>query len=104
MTESFDSAYYAELESRVTGVIRSVKDSFAPDQIAQLLELAEHNEPAVAVEMLSEMLVERDAPIAQSLFDDLCSLAQTMRLESDVSDRLRPLVRGAERRCSASGC
>ena len=93
MSEPFDSAYHRDLEFRVTDVIRSVEGSFPPSQIAQLLELAEHSEPAVAVEMLSEMLVERDTPIAQSLFDDLRSLAETMRLESDLSDTLRPLVR-----------
>jgi hypothetical protein len=94
VTEPFDAAYYADLESRVKGLVGSVESSLSPDQIAQLLQLAEHNEPGVAVEMLSEMLVERNAPVAQSLFDELRSLVTTMRLESDVSDRLRPLVRG----------
>lgn len=94
MTESFDAAYYADLESRVKELIRAVEGAFASDQTAQLLELAEHNEPAVAVEMLSEMLVERDAPVAQSVFDELAALVETMRLEADVSERLRPLVRG----------
>jgi hypothetical protein len=93
VTESFDASYYADLEVRVKGLVRSVEGSFSPDQIAQLLELAEHNEPAVVVEMLSEMLVERAAPVAWSLFDELQSLAQTMHLEPDIFDRLRPLVR-----------
>jgi uncharacterized membrane protein YebE (DUF533 family) len=92
VTESYDAAYYAELESRVKELVRSVEDWFPADQIAQLVELAEHNEPAVAVEMLSEMIVERDAPVERALVDELHSLAQTMRLEPDVSDRLRPLV------------
>lgn len=94
MTESYDAAYYAELESRVTAVVRSVDSWFSADQIARLMELAEHNEPAVAVEMLSEMIFERDAPIERALFDEVHSLAEMMRLESDVSDRLQPLVRG----------
>jgi hypothetical protein len=93
VTESYDAAYYAELESRVRGLVRSVEGSFPSDQIAQLLELAEHNEPAVAVEMLSEMIVERGGPVERPIFDELRSLAETMRLEPDVSERLRPLVR-----------
>ena len=94
MTESFDAAYYAALESRVKRLVGSVEHSLPPDQIAQLLELAEHNEPGLAIEMLSEMLVDLDAPVPRPLFDELRSLAETMRLESDVSDRLRLLVRG----------
>jgi hypothetical protein len=93
VTEPYDAAYYAKLESRLKGLVRSVEGWFPAGQIAQLLELAEHNEPAVAVEMLSEMIVERDAPVERALFDELHSLAETMRLEPDVSDRLRPLVR-----------
>lgn len=93
MTESFDAAYYADLESRVMRLIDSVQESFRSDQVAQLREFADHNEPAVAVEMLSEMLRERNGPIAQWVFSELRDLAETMRLESVVLDRLTSLVR-----------
>ena len=93
MTDSFEPGYYADLESRVRGLISSVERLFPSDQIAQLLELADHNEPGAAVEMLSEMLAEHRAPITRSFFDELHSLAVTMRLEADVGDRLRPLIR-----------
>lgn len=49
MTGAFRRGLYADLESRMKGLVGSVEGSFPPDQIAQLLELAEHNEPAVAV-------------------------------------------------------
>ena len=63
MTESFDAAYYADLESRVKEVIRSVQSSFPPDQIAQLFELAEHNEPGVAVRCCGVLVERPDAPV-----------------------------------------
>lgn len=89
---SFDAAYYAELEARVTRVIGSVEGSLRPDQLAQLLELAEHNEPGAAIEMLVEMLVGRVAPVSRPVFDELLSLAEAMQLAFDVSGRLHPLV------------
>jgi hypothetical protein len=95
VTESFDAAEYANLESRVKGLIRSIEGSFPPEQIAQLIELAEHNEPAVAVEMLSRMVIERGAPVTQSLFDEVRSLEETMRLAPCASEQLRPLLPGS---------
>jgi hypothetical protein len=93
VTESPDAAYYADLETRVLALISSVEGLFSPDQVAVLVELAEHNEPAVAVEMLSQMLVEAEAPVTPSLLEAFLALAKTMRLEPDVTDRLHSLVR-----------
>jgi hypothetical protein len=94
VSESFDEAYYANRRSRVTSLIHSFEALFTPEQTDLLVEMVEHNEPGVAVEMLSAMLLERRARITQTLFDDLRSLVLSMRLNPEVSDRLRPLVCG----------
>lgn len=89
MTEGFDRAYYAELETRVSALIDALDGVFPAEQIELLRELAEHNEPGVAVEMLSSMLVEAAQPVASSLRAEFQALAETMSLDAGVWDQLR---------------
>ncbi|MGH3025700.1 MAG: hypothetical protein ACRDLR_04560 [Gaiellaceae bacterium] len=89
MTGGFDEDYYIRLERRVSALIRSFEHDFARDQIGLLVELADHNEPGVAVEMLSSMLVESARPVASELRDEFRALAETMHLKSDVWSQLR---------------
>lgn len=92
MTERFDSAYYADLERRVVALVHAFDDGFPTEQIDLLLELAEHNEPGVAVEMLSSMLVEVAFPVAQPLRQEFQSLADTMQLDTGVWRDLTPVA------------
>lgn len=43
-----------ELEARTSALVRTFDQTFPAEQIVLLLELTEHNEPGVALEMLEE--------------------------------------------------
>jgi hypothetical protein len=94
VTEQLDPDYYAILEARLKRLVQALEHSFTSEEIALLVELAEHNEPGVAVEMLGELLVERDVSVNRQQFDEFRSVAETMGLESTVWEQLRPAVRG----------
>lgn len=89
MTGQVDSAYYAELERRVKAVVRQFERAFPTDQLGVLLDLADHNEPAVAVEMLSWMLVEDGIPVRKAVRDEFRSLVEVMRLSESVWTELQ---------------
>ncbi|MGH2585289.1 MAG: MafI family immunity protein [Dehalococcoidia bacterium] len=61
-------------------------------------ELIDHNECGVAVEMLSEAVVEAEASIAPETLTSVEELVTTMGLDRDVAERLRPFVETATER------
>lgn len=89
MTGPFDPAYYADVETRVSALVRAFDHVFPAKQIELLLELADHNEPGVAVEMLSTMLVETASPVKASLRDEFEALAEAMHLDASVWEQLQ---------------
>lgn len=89
---TYDAAYYEDLRGRVRGALIAVAEQL-PEQTAGLIdELIDHNECGVAVEMLSEALVEAGATIDQETITSVDGLVTTMELDRDVAVRLRPLV------------
>lgn len=89
---TYDAAYYEDLRGRARGALIAVAEQL-PNQTAGLIdELIDHNECGVAVEMLSEALVEAGATIDQQTMASVDALVTTMGLDADVAARLRPLV------------
>jgi len=79
-----------ELEKRTTALVHAFDQSFSTEQLALPLELAEHNESGVAVEMLSRMLVEEAVPVTRQLRDEFKDLVEMMQLDAGLWRDLTP--------------
>lgn len=69
-----------------------VDDQFPPQTIQIVTELIDANECGVALEIMSEMLVDSKASISRDLLRDVERLVEVMRMERVNVDRLHPLV------------
>jgi hypothetical protein len=74
----------------VRAVLISVGSSISPEQLSLFNELVDANEPGVAIDMLTEALAGSHAEISQTEFEDIKSLAEMMRIDSNIADRIRP--------------
>ena len=86
-------AYHEDLRGRVHGLLIEVADQLPSTTVELVTELIDANESGVALEMLSEMLVESTAEISPTALLMASDLVDTMRLDRANVDRLRPLVR-----------
>jgi hypothetical protein len=91
---STDSSPHELQASRLHELIARLSDQLAPDTVELANEMVDANEAPIALEMISEMLVERQARIASKVFDEIEDLAAGLGLDLAVSERLRPLVEG----------
>lgn len=89
---TYDAAYYEDLRGRARGVLIAVAEHLSNQTAGLIDELIDHNECGVAVEMLSEALVEAGATIDEQTMADVEALVNTMELEKEVAARLRPHV------------
>jgi hypothetical protein len=87
-----DASHFEELAGRLRGLLIAVADQLPPITVGIVDELIHANEPAVALEIVSDMLVEAGARINKEILVDVERLAQAMNLEKTIVDRLRPLV------------
>lgn len=86
-----------QIRGRVRGLLISLADQLPPVTVGLVDELLDANEQGIAVEMLSEMLVESRARISADdlkVFEDVIDAMQLDRL---TVERLRPLVANAGR-------
>jgi hypothetical protein len=64
-----------------------------PSRTVEIIdELIEHSESGVAVQILSEMLVESSARISPEYLNLVSQLVARMNLDDIIVERLRPLV------------
>jgi hypothetical protein len=91
MSGQFDAAYYEDLRGRVRGVLIATADLFPANQVGLVDELIDANESGVALEMLSEMLVEVQARVEPQVIDQVDRLVRDMGLPRDVAERVRTL-------------
>ena len=87
----FDAAYYEDLRGRMRGVLIAVAELFAAQQVGLVDELIDANEPGIALEMLSEMLVEVHAEVDPQVIEQMERLANDMGLSPEVAGRVRGL-------------
>lgn len=86
---------HEDIRGRVRGVLIAVADQL-PSMTAGLVdELLDANEQGVAVEMLSEMLVESSARIGPEVMAVFEDVVEEMKLDRRNVERLRPLVTNA---------
>lgn len=90
-------AAYDDIRGRVQGLLINVADQLPPVTVGLVDELLDANELGVAVEMLSEMLVESNARLSPDAIAIFKGLVDDMKLDPLTVERLRPLVTGAGR-------
>ena len=78
----FDASYYEEFQGRLRGLLIRLEELFEPDQVGLIGELIDANESGVALEMMSDLLVERELRIPHEDADEIALLAGRMRLEN----------------------
>ena len=87
-----DSSRYEDIRGRVRGLLITLGDQL-PVVTARLVhELLDANEQGVAVEMLSEMLVESKARISSDTMAVFEDVVDEMKLDQANVERLRPLL------------
>jgi hypothetical protein len=91
----FDAGYYEGLRGRATALLIEVEHSLPPGQGAVMAELIDHNEPGVAVEMITAILAEAGAVITADQAGQVESLVRDMGLDESVSRQARGMVPGA---------
>jgi hypothetical protein len=87
-----DLDYYEELQARLRALLITTGSRISTEQLSLFSELVDANEPGLTLDMLSEALTTSGAGIDETLSRDMQSLAEQMRLKSEVAERLRPLV------------
>jgi hypothetical protein len=75
-------------------LITRLSTQLAPNTVQLAKEMVDANEAPIALDMISEMLVDRRAEITPQVFDEIEDLAAGLGLDPAVSERLRQLVRG----------
>ena len=81
----------------VRALLIMVADQLPRTTVALATEIVDANESGIALETISEMLVESDGRLSAEAFGTGSDLVVTMGLDHDVVDRLRPRVTGNER-------
>jgi hypothetical protein len=92
MTGRFDASYYEDLRGRVRGVLIATEEFLSRQDATLIDELIDHNESGIALEMLSEMLVEASATVDPQVVEDMERLVRDMKLEPEVAQRVRKLA------------
>lgn len=88
-----DAAHFEELQGRLRGVLMMVAEELPPVTVALVGEMIDANECGVALEILSEMLLEAEAQIEPEVLGVVDGLVESMGLERVNAERLRGLVR-----------
>jgi hypothetical protein len=84
--------YYLELQRRLRMLLISLAGSLPQEDIDFVSEFVDANEQGIALEVLSNLLVEKQAWLGRATLDEINSLVEAMGLEREVVDPLRGLV------------
>ena len=87
------SSYYEELRGKVLALLIMIQDQLPSATVKIVAELVDANEPGVALETMSEMLVESGEAITLESLALVDDLVRTMQLDSVNVERLRSLVK-----------
>lgn len=88
----FESAYLEELQGLLRGVLITVAEQLPALTVGLIDEMIDANECGVALEVLSEMLVESSSALDVNLVAEIDRLVTMMSMERVNVDRLWPLV------------
>jgi len=87
MVESFE-----EIQGKLRGLLITLGNQLPKRTVDIVNELIEHAECGVALEILSDMLVESSARLTETEFDLVTRLAGTMKVSESYSVQLKALV------------
>lgn len=88
----FDAEYYENLRRRVTALLIGIEHLLEPDQVSVLSDLIDHNEPGLAVEMMTAMLADANASLDVEQSTQIEDLVRIMNLDASVSRQARAMV------------
>jgi hypothetical protein len=91
-----NSSYYEDLQGRLRALLIIVAGQLPRTTVALATEMVDANESGVALEMISEMLVESGGRLSTDALGIVSDLVATMGLDQDVVERLRPLVTASD--------
>jgi hypothetical protein len=86
---------FEELQGRLRGLLINVADQLPTVTVQLIGEMIDANEFGVALETLSEMLVESGGWISPEMLSDVSLLVRQMDLDRINVDRLKPRVRAS---------
>jgi hypothetical protein len=86
------ASQHEEVQGRARGLLIAVAPQLPSVTIGLVDEMIDANECGVALEIMSEMLVESRAIISSQELAMIRELVETMRLDPINVERLRPLV------------
>jgi hypothetical protein len=95
--ESGRSDVYQDYEgrkARLRAFISSVADFLKPTTVDLAREMVDANEAPLALDLISEMLVDANARISAKTFAEFGELAKSLDLDDTAIERLQPLVEG----------
>lgn len=85
-------SHFEELQGRLRGLLITVADKLPRVTVQLVAEMIDANECGVALETVSEMLVESRAAITPDVLTSASELVEAMGLPAVNVERLRPLV------------
>jgi hypothetical protein len=86
-------AYFAALEERMLQLLEPLRNELPKDDVDFVAELIDVHELGLGLEVLSNVLFEKNVPLDPPTIDEIGRLVQTMGLEAEVVDQLRRRVR-----------
>lgn len=89
---SWPASQHEEVQCRVRAILIAVAPQLPAVTVGIVDEMVDANECGVAIEIISEMLVESDAMISEETLSDVSSVVTDIGLDQVNVDRLRPLV------------
>jgi hypothetical protein len=92
MVASLESRYHYVLRRRLYAILIPVEPWFGEERIAHINRLINTNEFVVALETISDLIVEVGARIDQTTLGEIERLADGLELPERVVDQLRPLL------------
>lgn len=89
---TFSAEYYGELEHGLRGILAAVKDKLTSPEVDLLTSLIDHNEPGVALEWCTSILIEDTLEISPAVLEAILTLARRMGIDTLDEEQLRALV------------
>jgi len=93
MSDQFGDSYYFELQQRLQQIMVAIQSHLNHEIIELINGAINANECGIALEMISDALIEANSPIDLTIRDEIASLAAKMKMPSHVADQLGVLIK-----------
>jgi hypothetical protein len=87
-----EAAYWEDLQGRLRGLLIMVGDQLSETTVAIVSEMIDAAECGIALDVMSEMLVESHASLDKQILANISDIAAIMKLDAETVERLHPLV------------